>query len=159
MEEKPSQAHSEDKLEEPAFKILPFGTIIVSKIFQSQLKELRKDAKNIIHFTDECLVSRSIQGSYSEILKEVQLDVIKARCSKEKYNFCLQAIDFLEKYINKGSMRSNEDKVWSISELKTPTADAECRHILAIVNCFMWYLLNLFTVLKPLNELWRRDID
>jgi len=110
-------------------------------------------------YIDDILVSGKDEKQHLQILEEVfrRLEEHEFHLKQEKCEFFTQSVEYLGHAIDQEGIRPLPSKVAAIVKAPAPTNLQELRSFLGLLNYYSKFILNLATIIHPLNELLQTD--
>ncbi len=142
------------------FVRLPYGICNASEIFQRKMTELLEGIEGVECYQDDIIVYAENEIQHDARLTEV-LKVIEAsglKLNREKCLFKQKSISFLGHMIDENGCHPDPAKVKAIVDLPPPTAD-NLRSLVGMINYLGRYVPNLQTIMQPINDLLRDDVQ
>ena len=143
------------------FKRLPFGISSASEIFQRRMTEMLEGIEGVEASQDDILVAGRTMKEHDEKLRKV-LDVIQKtglKLNLTKSVWRKTEVTFLGHKFNKEGVRPDPDKVRAIVQMSAPTNVRELQQIRGMINYIGMFIPNLATIMKPMNDLLKKDIQ
>ena len=143
------------------FKRLPFGISSASEIFQRRMTEMLEGIEGVEASQDDILVAGRTMKEHDEKLRKV-LDVIQTSGLKLNLKKCVwrkTEVTFLGHKFSKEGVRPDPDKVKAIVEMSAPTSVHELQQIRGMINYIGMFIPNLATIMKPMNDLLKKDVQ
>ena len=125
------------------------------------MTEMLEDIEGLEESRDDILVSGRITEEHDEKLRKV-LDVIQEAGLKLNLKKCVRresVITFLGHKFSKDGVHPDPDKVRAIVEMSAPTNVHELQQIRRMINYIGMFIPNLATIMKPINDLLKKDIQ
>ena len=141
------------------FQRLSFGISSASEIFQRRMTEMLEDIEGVEASQDDILVAGRTMEQHDEKLRKV-LDVIQEAILKLNLKKCVwrePVVTFLGHKVDKEGVRLDPDKVKAIVEMSALISVHELQQIRGIINYIGMFILNLATIMKPINDLLKKD--
>ena len=110
-------------------------------------------------YQDNILIHSPALKDHDEIMLLVLERLRKAgmKLNKEKCELWKTSIEFLGHMIDGNGVTIHPEKIIVIDNLAAPQNPAEVRHIMGMVNYLCRFLPNLVEVVKPINDLLKKD--
>ncbi|XP_064462824.1 uncharacterized protein K02A2.6-like [Ornithodoros turicata] len=139
---------------------LPFGIASAPSIFQRTMDQILQGIPYTTCYIDDILVTGRTMKEHLSNLKEVlkRLKDRGIRLQKEKCELFKEEVSYLGHKISGGGLTTQDDKVAAMRDAPVPEDRAQLRSLLGLANYYGRFILNLATVLHPLNRLLRKDI-
>ena len=143
------------------YERMPFGIKTAPQVFQKVMDKILAGISNVTCYIDDILVwSRSREEHYAileQVLRRLQEHNVRARLSK--CTFLENSIDYLGHRIDEKGIHPSEEKVKSLKLAPIPTNVSELKAFLGLVNFHGKFMKNLSSLLHPLNQLLRKDVN
>ena len=143
------------------FKRLPFGISSASEIFQRRINETLESIEGVEASQDDILVAGRTMEEHDEKLKKV-LDVIQEAGLKLNLKKCVYRqpqVTFLGHKFGQDGVRPDPAKVKAIVDMPAPTNVKGLQQIRGMVNYIGMFVPNLATIMKPMNDLLKKDVQ
>jgi hypothetical protein len=139
---------------------LPFGLSASAEIFQKRILEALYNLPGVVCIADDVII-------HGKTLEEhdARLEGFLQRCQQkgmklnpDKMELQLKEITFMGHRITENGLHSDPEKVRAIIEMPAPTNVEELRRYLGVVNYLGKFLPNVTEILKPLQNLLKKDV-
>jgi len=142
------------------FTRMPFGISVASQIFQSTIADVLKDLDGVVCYQDDVLIHAATRDLHEQRVNAVldRIQQVGMKLNKDKCVFGATQIEFLGHCISGDGVRPDPSKIKAITELPTPTPDT-LKSVLGMINYLGQFVPNLQSVLKPINDLLKSDVE
>lgn len=133
----------------------PFGISSISEHYDRRMAEAFDGLSQFRRIVDDTLVYDTDKGQHVERVRQF-LQRCKERgisLCKEKFKFCLEAIDFAGFHLSKDGYRLSPDITKAITEFPTPASITDLRSFLGLVNQLAGTSDKIAEVTGPLRPL------
>ena len=139
---------------------LPFGASSAPAIFQRLMEDVLKGIPGVGVYLDDVLIAGKDATEHLARLDMVLtvLEKTGIKVGKSKCNFAMPEVK-LGHSIDKAGLHTLPEKVSAIVAAPAPTNVTELRSYLGMLQYYARFLPNLSTVIAPLNNLLRKDVD
>ena len=138
------------------FNRLPFGITSAPEYFQRKMGEVLRDCDEVVCLIDDILIYGRSQEEHHGRLVAIVLERLRKEgvtLNKDKCQFYVNCIKFLEQVLNEKGISPDPDKVQAIWNLTSPTNILELRRFLGMINQLSKFYPNLANSSKPLRDL------
>ncbi len=141
------------------FRRLPFGITSAPEIFQREMSAILKDLEGVAVFMDDILVYGNTPEEHEHRLHRALEAVDRAglKLNTEKCLLRQGQLRYLGHVIDKEGIRPDTTKIEAITHLEKPKNISELRRMLGMIHYLGRYVPHLSDVIRPLNELLKRD--
>lgn len=141
------------------FQRLPFGITSAPEIFQKIMSELLHDMDGVALYMDDILIYGKSQKQHDDTLRAVLTKIKNSglKLNKSKCTFSKTALDFLGHHIDANGIKPSLSKLEAIAKLESPSNLTELRRCLGMFHYLSRYIKDLATLMKPLNDLLKKD--
>ncbi len=137
---------------------LPFGVASAPAIFQKVMDTMLQGIPHVICYLDDILVTGENDNQHlhnlAEVLKRLQLHGV--RMKKAKCQFMQASVEYLGHRIDADGLHTTDSKLKAITQAPTPQNVQELKSFLGLLNYYGKFILNLATILHPLNTLLQK---
>lgn len=141
------------------FSRLPMGINLAPEAFQRKMEEMLSGLEGVLCYMDDIVVhgndlthDHRLQAVFDRIQKS------GLRLNERKCQINQSEIKFLGTLISRSGIRADPDKVRAVAELQVPRNVTELRQQLGLINHLCRFVPGLQGVLKPLNDLLKKDV-
>lgn len=163
---------SEDSISKTAFVTpeehyeflrMPFGLTNAPAVFQRMINNVLSPLKNAIAFPyldDIIIPSNTIEEGLRRLrqvlekLREHRLTLKLSKCS-----FFKTRIEYLGREISEEGVRPGQRKIEAVIQMRDPKTVKQVRQFLGLSGYFRKFVKNYATVVEPLTQLLRKDIE
>ena len=140
---------------------LPYGVASGPAIFQKYMEEILTGIPGVQVFIDDIQITGKDDKDHLDNLGRVfqRLEENRVSLNKDKCLFMKDQIDYLGHTIDSKGIRPQDDKVKAVLNVPQPQDIKELRSFLGGVQYYSKFLPNLSDMLKPLNDLLKKDSD
>ena len=140
---------------------LVFGIASAPAIFQRAIESIVRGMDDLLVYQDDILVTGKTAQEHFDTLAEVlmRLEAAGLRLKKNKCLFFVPELVYLGHKIDKTGIHTVSSKVAAIVDAPIPQNVSELRSFLGTVNYYGQFIPNLSTIIAPLNNLLRSNID
>ena len=140
---------------------LPFGIASAPAIFQKTMDMILQGMQRVICYIDDILITGKTKAEH---LKNVVAVLQKfrehgLRVKKQKCEFLQPCVEYLGHNIDAKGLHVLKSKVEAITNAPIPRNVQELRSFLGLLNYYGRFIPNLASILHPLNELLRKDVE
>jgi hypothetical protein len=142
------------------FQRLPFGISNASEIFQRKMSELLEGIEGVACYQDDVIVYGSTEKEHDERLDRVLKVIANSgmKLNQQKCSLKQISIKFLGHIISEHGCQPDPEKIRAIADLPSPDVD-NIRSLVGMINYLGRYVPNLQTIMKPINDLLREDMQ
>ena len=139
---------------------LPFGTCVSAEIFQKKILEALNGLPGIVCIADDVLIHGRTKEEHDAHLEQFLQRCLEQgiKLNADKLELHLSEISFMGHHISANGLHSDPEKVRAIVHMTSPSNIEELRRFLGMVNYLGKFLPNAATVLKPLQNLLKKDV-
>ena len=114
---------------------------------------------NVICYIDDILISGKTEEEHLKTLSQVlsRFQKYGVHMKRSKCFFLRECVQYLGHSIDANGVHATEEKIKAIVEAPVPKNLAELQSFLGLLNYYGRFILNLSTLLHPLNELLRKE--
>ena len=145
---------------------LPFGISSAPGIFQRVIESILQGIDGVVVYLDDILITGASKEAHLKTLDEVlsRLDRAGLRVKKSKCEFMKSSVTYLGHRIDANGLHPLPDRVRAVKEAPTPTSAtptsvSKLKSYLGMLTYYSKSLPNLSTLLHPLYQLLRKDVD
>ena len=140
---------------------LPFGISSAPGIFQRVIESILQGIDGVVVYLDDILITGASKEAHLKTLDEVlsRLDRAGLRVKKSKCEFMKSSVTYLGHRIDANGLHPLPDRVRAVKEAPTPTSVSKLKSYLGMLTYYSKFLPNLSTLLHPLYQLLRKDVD
>ena len=119
-----------------------------------------QDMKGIITIADDLVVYGTKREEHDRRLHNLlqKCQTIGVKLNPEKLEIGLDAITFMGHRITKEGIVVDPEKVRAITDIPAPETIGDLRKFLGMISYVGKFIPNLTTVLKPLQDLTKKDV-
>ncbi len=141
------------------FRRLPFGITSAPEIFQREMSAILKDLEAVAVFMDDILVYGNTPEEHEHRLHRALEAVDRAglKLNTEKCLLRQGQLRYLGHVIDKEGICPDTTQIEAITHLEKPKNISELRRMLGMIHYLGRYVPHLSDVIRPLNELLKRD--
>jgi hypothetical protein len=142
------------------FRRLPFGITSAPEIFQREMSVILKDLEGVAVFMDDILVFSNSPEEHEQRLQKAleAIDRAGLMLNTEKCLLRQSQLRYLGHVIDKEGIRPDTAKIEAITHLEKPKNVSDLRRMLGMIHYLGRYVPHLSEVIRPLNELLKRDV-
>jgi hypothetical protein len=146
------------------FKVLPFGLTNAPATFQSQMDKTFRDyiydGKFVLVYLDDILIYSRTEEEHAVHLRLVleRLRESEFKAKRSKCEFGMAEVAFLGHRVGADGIKVDPDKVKAVESWPTPETQTHVRSFLGLANYFRRFLNGYASVVRPLNELLKKDV-
>ena len=140
---------------------LPFGLNVASEIFQKKLIDAFEGLDGIVCIADDVVIHGRTKEEHDINMKRF-LQCCKDKGIKlndEKTEAGLTEITFMGHHITAKGVAIDPEKVKAVTEFHAPKNTEELRRFLGMVNYVARFIPNLTTLVYPLHNLLKKDVE
>ena len=110
-------------------------------------------------YIDDILVTGATEEEHLRNLAEVLrwLQAYSIRMKRSNYYFMQDSVAYLGHLVDADSIRATPEKIAAIMQPPMPRNVQQLRSFLGLLNYYRKFLLNLATIIQPLNDLLEKD--
>ena len=142
---------------------LPMGLKNSGSCFQREVRRILDDflGHGVEQFFDDIIVHTSTEEEHLSVLRKVfqRLTEEGVKLRKEKCSFLATEVKFLGHVISSGQIRPSLEKTRAVREFPKPTDVRKVREFVGLANFYRSFVPNFSTVVTPLTDLTRKDVD
>lgn len=140
---------------------LPFGVSVAPSIFQETMDKMLVGIKDVYCYLDDILIGgnnfEDCKAKTLEVFERLKLQNVKI--NEKKCVFFEDKIHFLGFLVSGTGIRPTEEKVEAIVNAPRPTDLTQLQSFLGLLNFYQRFLPNLSSILHPLYQLLRKDVE
>ena len=140
---------------------LPFGIASAPAIFQRAMDTILQGMSGVLCYLDDTLIvgknKEEHLATVEEVLKRLQNEGL--RVNKEKCCFLTTSVQYLGHRIDANGIHATGEKLDAVLMAPVPSSVPQLRSFLGMINYYSKFIPNLATLLNPLNELLRKDVQ
>eukprot|EP00731_Ephydatia_muelleri_P002173 Em0001g2173a len=140
---------------------LPFGIASAPAIFQRAMDTILQGMSGVLCYLDDTLIvgknKEEHLATVEEVLKRLQNEGL--RVNKEKCCFLTTSVQYLGHRIDANGIHATGEKSDAVLMAPVPSSVPQLRSFLGMINYYSKFIPNLATLLNPLNELLRKDVQ
>ena len=140
---------------------LPFGIASAPAIFQRAMDTILQGMSGVLCYIDDTLIvgknKEEHLATLEEVLKRLQNEGL--RVNKEKCCFLTTSVQYLGHRIDANGIHATGEKLDAVLMAPVPSSVPQLRSFLGMINYYSKFIPNLATLLNPLNELLRKDVQ
>ena len=142
------------------FRRVPFGISLASEIFQRKMASMFEGLEGVAVFQDDILIFGRTMEQHDFRLKKVMSIISESglKLNLKKCHWRQSQLDFVGHRFSKEGIKPDPNKIKAICEMEAPRNVTELRRICGMVNYLSMYVSDLATIMKPLNELLKKDM-
>lgn len=143
------------------YERLPYGVSSSPGIFQRIMEQLLQNIPMTVVYLDDVLVTGRTPEDHDRNLQTVltRLQEAGLHLKKEKCTFRQKSCAYLGHVIDAEGIHPTEDKVIAVQNAPAPQNSQELRSYLGLIHYYHNFLRNLSTLLAPLHELTRQNVE
>ena len=134
---------------------LPFGITSAPAIFQKAMDSILQGLEHVICYLDDILITGTADEEHLQNLDTVlaRLKEHGVRLKRGKCSIWKPSVDYLGHHVDAKGIHTAPEKVSAITQAPEPRNVTELHSFLGMVNYYGKFILNLATLLHPLNDL------
>ena len=140
---------------------LPFGIASAPAIFQRAMDTILQGMSGVLCYLDDTLIvgknKEEHLATVEEVLKRLQNEGL--RVNKGKCCFLTTSVQYLGHRIDANGIHATGEKLDAVLMAPVPSSVPQLRSFLGMINYYSKFIPNLATLLNPLNELLRKDVQ
>ena len=140
------------------FNRLPMGINLAPEVFQRKMQEMLEGLEGVICYMDDMVIygdDSTHDKRLEAVLERIRTSGLKL--NKKKCEIKRPKIKFLGNIISSEGIQADPDKIASIQQLQAPRNVKELRQQLGMINYLCKFVTGIQTVLKPMNDLLKKD--
>ncbi|XP_060782844.1 uncharacterized protein K02A2.6 [Neoarius graeffei] len=139
---------------------LVFGIASTPAVWQRAIDQVLQGIPGTQCYSDDIIVTGQDDSSHLANLEAVlsRLAECGLRANKDKCEFFKDSIECCGHRIDRDGLHKSQDKIDAVLKAPKPTNVSQLRSLLGLVNYYHKFLLNLATVLHPLNNLLQTKV-
>ncbi|XP_055613887.1 uncharacterized protein K02A2.6-like [Uranotaenia lowii] len=140
---------------------LMYGISSAPAIWQRQIETILQGIEGVSVFLDDIKVTGSTDAVHLSHLEEVlrRLAYHNIRVNRKKCEFFTDCIQYCGYLIDREGIHKISQKVEAIQNMPRPKNKDEVRSFVGLINYYGRFFENLSTVLYPLNNLLKKEVD
>ena len=143
--------------------VMFFGLCNLPSMFQTMMNEIFADMEDIVvvYINDIMIFTKTDNPKeHDKIILEVlyHLEENDLYVKPEKCTFCTTEIDFLGMIVGKDGIKMDQEKVKAILDWPAPSNVKGVRSFLGLANFYQRFIQDYAQVVRPLNDLLKKDI-
>ena len=140
---------------------LPFGLNSSTEILQRRLTEMLEGIPGVIIDVDDILIHAKSLEEHDKRLDQVLSRIRESglKLNKKKCKFRQSTIKYLGQIFSAEGMKPDPSKVEAIKQLAPPQNVTEVRRFCGMVNYLGRYTPNLSSILQPVHDLMKSDVE
>ncbi|XP_056132701.1 uncharacterized protein K02A2.6-like, partial [Lampris incognitus] len=140
---------------------LSYGVSSAPSMFQNVMDQILQGLEHVTCFLDDILVTGRTREEHLRNLDEVlrRLESYGVRVKRAKCDFMQEKVEYLGHLIDKEGLHPTETKVAAIVNAPQPTNVTELRSFLGLLNYYGRFMRDLSTVLQPLHQLLKKEVE
>ncbi|XP_053619708.1 uncharacterized protein K02A2.6-like [Plodia interpunctella] len=139
----------------------PFGLTCVPEKFQKFMEETLKGLKGVAVFLDDIACTGINRSEHISNLLALfnRLREVGLRIKLEKCAFLQDSITYVGFVIDKNGLHPDKKKIRAIVDAPQPKDVTQLKSFLGLVNYYGKFIPKLSTILHPLHQLLRKNVD
>lgn len=140
---------------------LMYGIASAPAIWQRTIENILGDIPGVAVFLDDIRIAGTSMEDHVRTLETVliRLQKYNIRINPEKSEFFEKQISYCGYIIDKDGLHKASDKIEAIEKMRKPRNTTEVRSFLGMINYYGRFIPNLSSILHPLNNLLRKNIQ
>lgn len=140
---------------------LPFGVASAPAMFQRAMDMILQGINGVICYIDDILITGTSDEEHLARLEEVlkRLKEYGLRVKKNKCEFFQSTVEYLGHQVESDGLHTLPSKVAAIVQAPEPENEQQLRSFLGLLNYYSKFIPNLATIIHPLNQLLRQDVQ
>lgn len=138
---------------------LPYGITCAPVIFQNIMEHLFT-MPEVLSFLDDIIVTGKTDALHIQRLEKVFCNFQECglKVKRGKCNLFQDSVHYLEYGIGQRGLHTMDERVSAINGCKMPKNVTELISFLGMVNYYCKFIKNVFTILKPLYDLLKKNV-
>ena len=143
------------------WKRLPFGLKVSSEIFQKRLHQALDGLEGVRCVADDIIVWGDDITEHDRRLHQLlqRCRNIGMILNKEKSRLYVQEVPFLGHIVTDKGLKPDPSKIEAILKMPTPETRDDINRLRGMVNYLGRFLPSLSSVMAPINDLTRKDVE
>eukprot|EP00731_Ephydatia_muelleri_P002073 Em0001g2073a len=140
---------------------LPFGIASAPAIFQRAMDTILQGMSGVLCYLDDTLIVGKNKEEHLATVEEVlkRLPNEGLRVNKDKCCFLTTSVQYLGHRIDANGIHATGEKLDAVLMAPVPSSVPQLWSFLGMINYYSKFIPNLATLLNPLNELLRKDVQ
>ena len=139
---------------------LPYGIASAPALFQRTIDTILQGIPHVVCYLDDILITGEDDAEHLRNLEEVfrRLEHHGLHLKKAKCEFMQSSVDYLGYHVDAQGLHTMPSKLDAITHAPEPQNVTQLRSFLGLLNYYGKFILNLATLIHPLNRLLCKDV-